>query len=241
MVNTLSVLSCFPEEPDSTKIAVSILAIEEEYEGTKNFRAVNVCDVFCDKTVNYTNIVDGGIGVSQNDATVPAAMRIDLKSEDWFAFTDNYGTSEEKAFVSYFRNYVEKLKTIYSKVYLIRNERQMHLYSFDGGERFEPDYVLFLRKDNANGFEQMQVFIEPKGTYLVESDKWKEDFLLQLKENAIPVKTFVDDNNYHIWGFHFFNRDVRGTEFATDIEMLQKPEEHLKVLNAYAESIISGS
>ncbi len=224
-----------------TKIAASISAIEEEYEGTKDFRAVNIHDVFRDKAVNYTNIVDGGIGVSQNDVTVPVEMRIDLKGEDWFAFTDNYGTSEEKAFVSYFRDYVDKLKTIYSKIYLMRNERQMHLYSFDGGERFEPDYVLFLQKDNEDGFEQMQVFIEPKGTHLVESDKWKEDFLLQLKENAVPVKTFVDDNKYHIWGFHFFNRDVRGSEFSADLEMLQKPEEHLKVLNAYAKGLVGGN
>lgn len=223
-----------------TKIAASISAIEEEYEGTKDFRAVNIHDVFRDKAVNYTNIVDGGIGVSQNDVTVPDAIRIDLKGEEWFTFTDNYGTSEEKAFVSYFRDYVDKLKTIYSKIYLMRNERQMHLYSFVGGERFEPDYVLFLQKDNADGFEQMQVFIEPKGTHLVESDKWKEDFLLQLKDNAIPVKTFVDDNNYHILGFHFFNRDVRGTEFGADFEMLQKPEEHLKVLNAYAKGLVDG-
>lgn len=224
-----------------TKIAASISAIEEEYEGTKDFRAVNIHDVFRDKAVNYTNIVDGGIGVSQNDITVPAEMRIDLKGEDWFTFTDNYGTSEEKAFVSYFRDYVDKLKTIYSKIYLMRNERQMHIYSFDGGERFEPDYVLFLQKDNEDGFEQMQVFIEPKGTHLVESDKWKEDFLLQLKENAIPVKTFVDDNKYHIWGFHFFNRDVRGSEFSADLEMLQKTEEHLKVLNAYAKGLVGGN
>lgn len=220
-----------------TKIAASISAIEEEYEGTENFRAVNVRDIFCNKAVNYTNIVDGGKGVSQNDTTVPTAMRIDLKKEEWFAFTDNYGTSEEKAFVAYFRDYIDKLKSIYSKIYLLRNERQMHLYSFDGGERFEPDYVLFLQKDSVEGFEQLQVLIEPKGTHLVEPDKWKEDFLLQLKEKAIPVKTFVDDNDYHIWGFHFFNRDVRETEFAIDLETLQAPENHLKLMRNYEETL----
>ena len=220
------------------KIAATISSIEEEYEGTKDFRAVNIRDIFHDKAVNYTNIVDGGIGTSQNDATVPDAMRINLMDEEWFAFTDNYGTSEEKAFVSYFRDYVDELKVIYSKIYLIRNERQMHIYSFDGGERFEPDYVLFLQKDNTDGFEQMQVFIEPKGTHLIESDKWKEDFLLQLKENATPVKTFVDDNNYHIWGFHFFNRDERGAEFAADFEMLKRPEEQNQSLYEYAKRLL---
>lgn len=208
-----------------TKIATSISAIVEEYEGTKEFRAVNIRDVFGDKTVNYTEIIDGGKGVSQNHATVPAEVRIDLKSEDWFAYTDNYGTSEEKAFVSYFRDYVDMLKNIYSKVYLLRNEREMHLYSFDDGERFEPDYVLFLQRDNADGFEQLQVFIEPKGTYLVDKDIWKEKFLLQLRENAVPVKTFIDDNNYRIWGFHFFNRDVRNSEFSADFELLKTPDD----------------
>lgn len=222
------------------KIAAIISSIEEEYEGTKDFRAVNIRDIFHDKAVNYTNSVDGGIGTSQNDATVPDVMRINLMDEEWFAFTDNYGTSEEKAFVSYFRDYVDELKAIYSKIYLIRNERQMHIYSFDGGERFEPDYVLFLQKDNTDGFEQMQVFIEPKGTHLIELDKWKEDFLLQLKENATPVKTFVDDNNYHIWGFHFFNRDERGTEFVADFEMLKRPQEQVNVLNAYVEGLVGG-
>ena len=98
----------------------------------------------------------------------------------------------------------------------------MHIYSFDGGERFEPDYVLFLQKDKEDGYEQIQVFIEPKGTHLLEKDKWKEDFLLQLKEDAVVVKTYVDDNRYHIWGLHFFNRDQRYSEFVNDFEDVEK-------------------
>ena len=168
-------------------------------------------------------------GMSQNDITIPADIRIDLRDEDWYTFNDNFGTSEEKAFVAYFRDYVDKLKAIYSKVYLMRNERQMHIYSFEGGERFEPDYVLFLQKDKTDGFEQFQVFIEPKGAHLVENDKWKEDFLLQLKESAIPIKTFADDNKYHIWGFHFFNRDAREKEFSFDFEVLRSVNSPSKI------------
>lgn len=85
-------------------------AFGEEYEGTKEFRAFNGYDVFRNKTVNYTDIKDGGLGMSQNDTTVPATIRIDLKDEDWFTFTDNFGTSEEKVFVAYFRDYVDDLK-----------------------------------------------------------------------------------------------------------------------------------
>ena len=113
-----------------------------------------------------------------------------------------------------------ELRKKYNKVYLVRNEREFHLYSFEGGERFEPDYVLFLQRPNNDGFEQLQIFIEPKGDHLLEKDKWKEAFLLQMKEMAIPVKKYVDDNKYRIWGFHFFNKNHRAMPFSEDMASL---------------------
>lgn len=201
-----------------SKIAEKVSAIEEVYEGTTEFKAHRISEFIRDKTVTGTPVV-GGKGYSQNDASV-GANRLDLSVEDWFAFNDNFGTSEEKAFVAYFKGYVEKLRTKYDKIYLVRNERQIHLYSFEGGERFEPDYILYLCKNHVDSMEQLIVFVEPKGSHLLESDKWKEDFLLELKEKAIPVVTFVDDNDYKIWGFHFFNTEFRSTEFTKDMETL---------------------
>ena len=202
------------------KVSESVSAIEVTYEGTTEFKPTRLYEMFKDKKCNYTVLHDGGVGYSQNDATVPSAWKIDLSKEDWFAFEDNFGTSEEKAFVAYFKTFVPQLKAAYDKVYLVRNERQLHIYSFDGGERFEPDYLLFLHKQNGDGYEQLQVFIEPKGTHLVENDKWKEDFLLEIEDRAIAKKIFVDDNKYKIWGFHFFNKDVRMNEFAADMGRL---------------------
>ena len=202
------------------KIASSISRIETSYMGTKEFRARHIHRVFRNKTVNYTRPHDGGVGVSQNDPSVRDEWKIDLSVEDWFAYTDNFGTSEEKAFVAYFREYVDSLKEIYSRIFLVRNEREFHIYSFEDGERFEPDYVLFLQKDKTDGYEQMQIFIEPKGTHLLEKDAWKENFLLQLRKEAVPVKMFADDNNYKIWGFHFFNWDNRLADFDGEFTQL---------------------
>ena len=202
------------------KISDSISAIEETYEGSTFFHCKYIHDIFKNKTCNYNDPHDGGVGISQNDLSVPAAYKLDLTKEDWFVFEDNFGTSEEKAFVAYFKTYVEDLKEKYDKVYLIRNERQLAIYSFDGGERFEPDYLLFLHSPKQDGYEQMQVFIEPKGTHLVEKDSWKEKFLLQLEEKAVPTIKFVDNNKYKIWGFHFFNEEVRSMEFAEDMAKL---------------------
>ncbi len=202
------------------KVAENISSIEETYAGSKEFTAKYIHDIFKDKRCNYTDPHDGGIGVSQNDSSVPTAWKLDLSKEDWFAFEDNFGTSEEKAFVAYFKTYVNSLKGKYDKVYLVRNERQLAIYSFEGGERFEPDYVLFLHSPKIEGYEQLQIFIEPKGTHLVGNDSWKEDFLLELESNAIPVIKFADDNDYKIWGFHFYNQDVRSVEFADDMARL---------------------
>ena len=126
------------------KIAESISGIEETYEGSSEFTAQYIHDIFKNKRCNYIDPHDGGLGISQNDNSVPIAWKMDLSKEDWFVFEDNYGTSEEKAFVAYFKEYVKELKDKYDKVYLVRNERQLAIYSFDGGERFEPDYLLFL-------------------------------------------------------------------------------------------------
>ena len=202
------------------KVAESVSKIEVTYEGTTEFRPTYIHDMFKDKKCNYTVLHDGGVGVSQNDMSVPGAWKIDLSKEDWFAFEDNFGTSEEKAFVAYFKTFVPELQKKYDKVFLVRNERQLHIYSFDGGERFAPDYLLFLHKNNGAGYEQLQVFIEPKGTHLVGNDKWKEDFLLEIEDKAIATKIFVDDNQYRIWGFHFFNTEVRMNEFAEDMSSL---------------------
>ena len=202
------------------KVAESVSAIEVTYEGTTTFNAMRVSDIFKNKKCNYTVMHDGGIGYSQNDSSVPTAWKIDLSKEDWFAFEDNFGTSEEKAFVAYFKSYVPELKKKYDKVFLLRNERQLHIYSFTDGERFEPDYVLFLHSKKNDGYEQLQVFIEPKGTHLLEKDDWKEKFLLELEEKAVATKMFVDDNNYKIWGFHFFNEEKRIADFDEDMQKI---------------------
>ena len=72
--------------------------------------------------------------------------------------------------------------------------------------------MLVLHKQNEVGYEQLQVFIEPKGTHLIAEGKWKEDFLLEIEDKAVATKIFVDDNKYNIWGFYFRKRSqMRGS------------------------------
>jgi len=46
----------------------------------------------------------------------------------------------------------------------------------------EPDFVLFLKKEDSDEIEQYQLFIEPNGEHLIKTDQWKEDFLKEIEE-----------------------------------------------------------
>ena len=167
------------------KIARSLSGEQENYEGTREFRPHRICEIFKDQDGPLHGSPRRGRRRLPKGRFRAKEYRIDLSREDWFAYTDHFGTSEEKALVACLRGYVGELQKRYDKVYLVRNERAFHLYSFETGERFEPDFVLLLWKKKENGYEQVQIFIEPKGSQLVEQDGWKEEFLLQMKEKAV--------------------------------------------------------
>lgn len=44
--------------------------------------------------------------------------------------------------------------------------------------------------------------------------------MLQMEDKAVPVKMFADDNEYRIWGFHFFNQENRMKDFAEDLSKI---------------------
>ena len=193
---------------------VSHLAgIEVTYRGTHQFEAKRLNEVLRNKRLQIANPVEGGIGDSQTN-TAYFSSRVDLENADWYAYNDNFGTSEEKSFVKYFSTVVEDLKQHYDDVFLVRNERlaPLAIYSFETGERFEPDFLLFLRK-KGQPYKQQQIYVEPKGTHLLENDKWKEKFLLSIEQNAVPHTIYVDNTDYRIIGLPFYNYENRMTEF----------------------------
>ena len=184
-------------------ISEEISKIDIQYEGTKEFEAMSISNIIPKKTRRFVIVNEGspGVGISQGHHSIPDKYRLDLSDKDWFVYDDNYGTTEEKSFIKYFNNYVLDLKKYYDEVHLIRNEQSLSIYSFENGYKFQPDYILILIKNSE--MKHYQVFIEPKGDHLLENDKWKEDFLLQINKEGLAVKTFADDYKYKIWGLHF--------------------------------------
>lgn len=194
-------------------IAQAIPGVTVDYTGTKAFSPVAISKTFTDKTLSVT--VDGEYGIPQTKTT-NTDLFLDLSNEDWYAFNDNYGTSEEKYLVRYIKNVYEKFKDQYDSIYLLRNEKHFKLYSFDDGRAIEPDFVFFLSKKKDKKTAIYQIFIEPKGQHLMEKDKWKEDFLQQIAETH-QLETVWENKDVKLIGMQFYNETLRKTYFEEDM------------------------
>lgn len=201
------------------RIAPQVEKLLQEHSGSTEWDIVPLSSVFTDKTVRYTDPHGDGAGVSQNDLFLSEDYRLDLSAEDWYAYHDNFGTTEEKAFLCRFRGYVDELRRRYDMVYLLRNERQLAIYHYQTGERFEPDFLLVLGREREGRREQIQVFFEPKGEQLMKEDEWKEDFLEQIGTETVRYVR-EDGVVLRAVGIPFYNRKKRGLEFREGMERL---------------------
>jgi type III restriction enzyme len=141
-----------------------------------------------------------------------------VANEPWYVYNANYGTSEEKKFVELFQRRFEGLKEKFTNIYLIRNEREIKIID-KLGRAFEPDFVLFCKQKKGKELTY-QVFIEPKGAHLIANDKWKEEFLKQIREEEKTIK--IDTDNYVITGVPFYN-------YANENEFKKTLEDTLKI------------
>ena len=185
-----------------TRLEAEIRQRTAEYEGSSDFVSNRVSAVFKDKELK--------VGAHQQPATAEAEKQFQqfVSARDWFAFDALYATSEEKKLVRLLDRSMERLKEKYPEVYLLRNERHFALYNFADGQAFEPDFVLFLLKKNGEALT-LQVFMEPKGEHLLEHDKWKEDFLLEIQSKfageTLGASTQEKTSKYRVIGLPFYN------------------------------------
>ena len=201
-------------------VSKHIVSIKQEYKGSEQFEPIKISNVLQNKSIYLSKIdSNGGKGSSQNNC-INEDYKLDLSTEDWYVFNDNYGTSEEKKFIKYFKTNIEpRLKEKELEYYIIRNERipELAIYSFNSGDRFEPDFVLFVIKKNSDSSTIHQVYIEPKGNNLLEEDEWKEQFMEQLITEATINPIFDNGNNYRIMGLPFYNEEYKKNEFEEAI------------------------
>ena len=180
-----------------------------EYEGTKHFYEQQIRAVFTDKSLKFN--VDTKRAEDDTDAAYLVKLR------DWFAFDNLYGTSEEKAFVGMLDRWIQESEKTYEDIYLLRNEGHFSIYRFSDGKPFQPDFVLFLREKNGESLSY-QLFIEPKGEHLAETDRWKEKFLEEIRAEY-RSKILTENNKYRIIGVPSFYHERYENQFKDELNI----------------------
>jgi len=196
-------------------ISVILASDKIEFKGTKEFKPYLLKDKIKSKKLNFAlnESEDKEFGKSMI-SEVETKYYLDLSKRDWYVFDDCFGTSEEKSLVKYIDKVYAKLQSKYDEIYLVRNERHFKIFNFDDGRPIEPDFVLFLRdtKTLLPVDLHYQIFIEPKGGHLLETDNWKEDFLIIMQKEH-KIEQLWKGKKYTVWGMPFYNEVLRIKEF----------------------------
>ena len=113
------------------------------------------------------------------------------------------GTEEEREFCYYINSVMDLLNDKYKKVFLLRNEEKIKLYDYQSGKGFQPDYILYLQKDDKLFY---YVLIEPKGPHLINPESFKELFLARINSSFGINGESLHANNfeYKIIGLPFY-------------------------------------
>jgi len=199
----------------------TVLASDKiEFKGSKEFKPYLLKDKIKDKVLNFTlnESEDKESGKSMINP-VETKYHLDLSKKDWYVFEDCFGTSEEKLLIKYIDKVYEKMKPKYDEIFLVRNERHFKIYNFEDGRATEPDFVLFLVNHQPEENLHYQIFIEPKGQHLLQTDEWKEKFLTTLKEEH-HIEQLWKGRKYIVWGMPFYNEALRKTEFDNEFKKL---------------------
>lgn len=164
--------------------------------GTKEFTPKKLWEIFGTPKQKW---------VKKDDIKTAIAMQ-----NHWYVMDNFAGTSLEEALIQFIAERLGNLKSQYD-VHLIRNEEVFKLNNFANGEGFMPDFILLLKdkqKSSSNGvkdFLHYQIFIEPKGEHLVETDRWKEEFLEAITAEYGKDKILQKDTpHYRLIGLPFF-------------------------------------
>lgn len=173
-----------------------------DYTGTTEFLPNAIRKIFEDREMNFVLSTNGDaeIGYPMSRPKLDTHF-LDLSKEPWYAYKENYGTSEEKKLVLFIKAAITKLKKKYEEVYLLRNEGAFQIFRFSDGRPFEPDFVLFLKEKKSGEKIIYQLFIEPKGEVYADNDQWKEDFLLEIEEKYL----IHQNKNFKLIGLPFYN------------------------------------
>ncbi|MGZ9843133.1 DEAD/DEAH box helicase family protein [Weissella confusa] len=146
------------------------------------------------------------VPVNYSDAGVHELIQTyDYKKAPWFVYNEAIVDKLERSLIELIQGYVEELQNKYKDVYLIRSDERntkLKLHEFTGDVShyagFLPDFVLYL----ANESYIYQIYIEPKGTQLLDQDQWKEDLLTSISPESVDV--IGENDQVKLYGVKFY-------------------------------------
>lgn len=146
------------------------------------------------------------VPVNYSDAGVHELIQTyDYKKAPWFVYNEAIVDKLERSLIELVQGYVEELQNKYKDVYLIRSDERntkLKLHEFAGDVShyagFLPDFVLYL----ANESFIYQIYIEPKGTQLLDQDQWKEDLLTSISPESVDV--IGENDKVKLYGVKFY-------------------------------------
>ncbi|WP_349514997.1 DEAD/DEAH box helicase family protein [Leuconostoc suionicum] len=164
------------------------------------------------------------VSVNYSDAEVHELIQTyDYKKAPWFVYNEAIVDKLERSLIELIQGYIEDLQNKFKDVYLIRSDERntkLKLHEFAGDVNhyagFLPDFVLYL----ANESYIYQIYIEPKGTQLLDQDQWKEDLLTSISPESVDV--IGENDQVKLYGVKFYvagdTRKVRNniTQFISD-------------------------
>ena len=209
-----------------TKMESSLIPMEEKFIGSDEFKPYPIHKVFEDNIIRKYSIQENSnseFGISQKNAGSTQYFE-NIDELTWYAYDDNFGTSEEKLLVRSIKGLMTTLEKQWSDIYLLRNEKGVRIFNFSDGQAFEPDFLLFAN-DKKTGNISWQIFIEPKGSQFLDSNNtfknskegWKEAFLNEITERS-ESKVLIDDDKYRIIGLPFFNEKNTKSQFVNALK-----------------------
>lgn len=190
-----------------TRISENMRRNYKKYRGTYRFISKPLKEVITDYSVH----IDPNMIVNQKITAENAT------GKTWYVFDQAILNQLEHRLIKLLEQFMEKLKTKYDEIYVIRNDEKttrFKLTEFNGVRGFMPDFIMIM-KEKGNDESYYQVFVEPKGDDRLIQDAWKERMLEDINDsNKIII---VSDDNVQLVGIKFF-ADSKRREFIQDFE-----------------------
>lgn len=187
--------------------------------GLKTFKPILIKDRIKDYTILVTDKDRDHTEVNQRIVDEPTT------NFKWYIYDRAVMNNLEYSLLHLLDSFYTTIQEKYDTVFLIRNDERstrLTIREFDGVRGFMPDFIFYLQnKDHI-----LQVYVEPKGEYLVPTDLWKQDLLEEIQVGK-GISIIAEDDKVRLSGVKFFN-EIRRDDFIDDLSIVVNDGERLE-------------